>query len=161
MEGFESKPRLQNIFPERLPQTKERKMDSQASGPSPSLITTALIVVSVLFPIISASSIALRILAHRWSKQPLHSDGYWIIISWFFTFGLSILVWVHAGKSGVDYYNVDTMTGTELSLEVRSQTCFHSITSFICSILLEVCHLNISLVDLPFISLCSVSPRGS
>jgi len=119
VDGFESKPRLPNIVPKRLPQTKERKMDPQASGRSPSLITTSLIIVSVVFPIISAFSIALRILAHRRSKQPLPSDGYWIIISWFFTLGLSILIWVHAGKSGVNYYNVDTMTGTELSLEVR------------------------------------------
>jgi len=85
---------------------------------SPSLITTALIVITILFPIISAVAIWLRVLARSKSKQPLLADDYFIFASWFLSLGLSILVWVYAGKSGINYYNVDFLTGTEDSLEL-------------------------------------------
>ncbi|KAI0883800.1 uncharacterized protein GGS22DRAFT_166123 [Annulohypoxylon maeteangense] len=93
-------------------------MDQLPPSPHPSIITTGLIVISILFPIISALSVALRILAHRKSHQPLHADDYWVIGSWFLTLVLSILVWVYAAKSGINYYNVDFLTGTEYSLEL-------------------------------------------
>jgi hypothetical protein len=93
-------------------------MDTTTAGPNPSLITTALIVVTVVFPIISAVAIWLRVVARRRSKQPFYADDYFIFASWFLSLALSILVWVYAGKSGVNYYNVDFLTGTEASLEV-------------------------------------------
>ncbi|RYP09458.1 hypothetical protein DL764_001283 [Monosporascus ibericus] len=86
--------------------------------PYPSVITTGLIAVSAIFPVVSAVSIFLRVAARRKSGQPLYTDDYWIIASWFLTFALSILVWVYAGKSGINYYDVDFLTGTEASLQL-------------------------------------------
>ncbi len=85
---------------------------------NPSLITTPLIVVTVVFPIIAAVAIWLRVVARRRAKQPFYADDYFVLASWFLSLALSILVWVYAGKSGVNYYNVDFLTGTEDSLEV-------------------------------------------
>ncbi|KAK3942830.1 hypothetical protein QBC46DRAFT_308347 [Diplogelasinospora grovesii] len=93
-------------------------MDQLPPPPYPSLITTALIVVSAVFPVVSAISILLRVAARYKSRHGLHADDYWIIGSWFLTLPLSILVWVYAGKSGINYYNVDFLTGTEASLEL-------------------------------------------
>ncbi|KAI1345529.1 hypothetical protein F5Y01DRAFT_323098 [Xylaria sp. FL0043] len=95
-------------------------MDSSTlpAGPNPSLITTPLIVVTVVFPIISAVAICLRVVARRRSKQPFYADDYFILASWFLSLALSILIWVYAGKSGVDYYNVNFLMGTEYSLEL-------------------------------------------
>ncbi|KAK9772826.1 putative Integral membrane protein [Seiridium cardinale] len=93
-------------------------MDQTTTAQNPSLITTALIVVTAVFPIISAISIGLRILARRQSKQKFYADDYCIFASWFLTLPLSILAWVYASRSGVNYYNVDFLTGTEDSLEL-------------------------------------------
>lgn len=52
-----------------------------AAAPVPSVITTALVVVSVLFPVLSLIAITLRVIASRRSRQALYwSDG-WIFIS--------------------------------------------------------------------------------
>ncbi|KAK4234570.1 hypothetical protein C8A03DRAFT_37651 [Achaetomium macrosporum] len=95
-------------------------MDQLPPPPYPSLITTGLIAVSVIFPVVSASSILLRLWARRKSRQSLHADDWWIIASWFLTLGLSILVWVFTARSGIDFYrpDVDFLTGTENSLEL-------------------------------------------
>ncbi|RYP60591.1 hypothetical protein DL769_008048 [Monosporascus sp. CRB-8-3] len=93
-------------------------MDQLPPPPYPSVITTGLIAVSAIFPVVSAVSIFLRVAARRKSGQPLYTDDYWIIASWFLTFALSILVWVYAGKSGINYYDVDFLAGTEASLEL-------------------------------------------
>ncbi|ETS76589.1 hypothetical protein PFICI_11976 [Pestalotiopsis fici W106-1] len=85
---------------------------------SPSLITTALVVVTILFPIISAVAIWLRVVARLQSKQPFYADDYCIFVSWWLSLALSILVWIYAGKSGINFYNVDFLTGTEASLEL-------------------------------------------
>ncbi|GAB1313702.1 Rhodopsin domain-containing protein [Madurella fahalii] len=100
-------------------------MDAVRPPPDPSMITTGLIVVSVLLPIVSAISIFFRVQARRASTQPLLSDDYWVIGSWFLTLGLSILVWYYAGKSGVNEYNVDFFTGTEASLELVYISSFY------------------------------------
>lgn len=84
----------------------------------PGVVTTALIVISAVFPVVSALSIVLRVIARRKSGQILRVDDYWIIASWFLTIVLSCLVWYYAAKAGINYYNVDILTGTEASLEV-------------------------------------------
>ncbi|KXX79073.1 hypothetical protein MMYC01_203048 [Madurella mycetomatis] len=93
-------------------------MDQVPPPPYPSLVTTGLIVVSAVFPVISAAAIGFRLVARRKSGQALHSDDYWIIASWFLTLGLSILVWYFTPKSGINFYHVDFLTGTESSLEL-------------------------------------------
>ncbi|KAK7733714.1 hypothetical protein SLS53_008181 [Cytospora paraplurivora] len=96
-------------------------MAGLSSPQNPSLITTALIVVSVVFPMISLYAIFLRNKARRQSGQPLHADDYWIAASWVLTLALSILVWGYAGKAGVNYYRISFLDGTEASLEVCEQ----------------------------------------
>lgn len=121
----------------------------------PGVVTTALVVVSAIFPVISALSIFLRLAARRKSGQQLQSDDYWIGASWVLTFALSILVWVYAAKAGVNYYNVDFLTGTEASLEV----CPHlsaSCTANSGSPHADSHHLNTA--DLHLLLLRAVSP---
>lgn len=47
-----------------------------------SVITTPLIVVSVVFPVLAAVSIHLRLIAKRRGRQPFHADDWWIIATW-------------------------------------------------------------------------------
>ncbi|KAK8043766.1 hypothetical protein PG994_012604 [Apiospora phragmitis] len=76
-----------------------------------SLITTDLIVVSAVFPVLSAIAILLRFKARRVTKAGLEADDWWILATWIFTFGLSIVVWVFAQIMGIDHYKTDTLTG--------------------------------------------------
>lgn len=48
----------------------------------PSLITTPLIVVTTVFPVLSLAAILLRNKARRVARQSLHVDGYLIVLSW-------------------------------------------------------------------------------
>lgn len=104
-----------------------------------SVIITPLVVVSVVFPVLAAVSIYLRLIAKRRIRQPYHADDWWIIATWvnaslfedhvpchysadqdqFLTFPMSLLFWVFAAKSGVDAYDIDSLQGTYDSLEVR------------------------------------------
>lgn len=104
-----------------------------------SVIITPLVVVSVVFPVLAAVSIYLRMIAKRRIRQPYHADDWWIIATWvnssileangprhysadqdqFLTFPMSVLFWVFAAKSGVDAYDIDSLQGTYDSLEVR------------------------------------------
>jgi hypothetical protein len=86
--------------------------------PYPSVVTTGLVAVSAIFPVISALSIGLRLAARRKSRQSLHADDYWIIVSWVLTLGLSILVWYFTPRTGINFFDVDFFTGTENSLEL-------------------------------------------
>lgn len=47
-----------------------------------SVITTPLIVVSVVFPVLAAVSIYLRLMAKRRIRQPYHADDWWVIATW-------------------------------------------------------------------------------
>lgn len=107
--------------------------------PVPSVITSPLVVVSVVFPVLAAVSIYLRLIAKRRIRQPYHADDWWVIATWvclvslahrllrrpladcdqFLTIPMSILFWVFAAKSGVDSYDIDRVQGTYDSLEVR------------------------------------------
>ncbi|KAF6222571.1 hypothetical protein HO133_000616 [Letharia lupina] len=48
----------------------------------PALITTALVIVAVVFPILSLIAIFFRDKARRVAKQPFQVDDYWIVLSW-------------------------------------------------------------------------------
>lgn len=105
-----------------------------------SAVTTALVVVSVIFPILSAIAIYFRLYARRGTPPPVRSDDVWLFISWvcydtellkdvqirltiyimkFTSLSLSILVWIYAARSGIDYYKVDAVSGTQDSTAVR------------------------------------------
>jgi hypothetical protein len=49
---------------------------------APAAITTPLIVVSIVFPILSAIAISLKHWAQRHTKHPLHAEDGWLWLSW-------------------------------------------------------------------------------
>lgn len=93
---------------------------------SPSAATTELIVVSAIFPALSAVAYYLRLLSRRSTRDQSRADDYWLAFTWITTVPLSILVWVVAGRSGIQYYKIDAATGTRYSLFVRLPRVFHS-----------------------------------
>jgi hypothetical protein len=51
-------------------------------GPVRSAITTPLVVVSVIFPVLSLGAIVLRYLALRKARQQVHADDIWAVVAW-------------------------------------------------------------------------------
>ncbi|KAI1355955.1 hypothetical protein F5Y01DRAFT_268129 [Xylaria sp. FL0043] len=86
------------------------------SEKSPSSITTGLIVVTVLFPLLSAIALTLRFQAQRIHPRPFIAEDFWFGLSWLSCLGLSILVWAYSWI-GVNYYAVDLVAGTKGSLQ--------------------------------------------
>ncbi|KAF2478182.1 uncharacterized protein BDR25DRAFT_338822 [Lindgomyces ingoldianus] len=82
----------------------------------PSLVTTSVVVVSAVFPLLSLITILFRYKARRVARLQLQSDDWWIVISWFLTIPLSINVWTFGSIMGIDYYKIDPMKGTQKSL---------------------------------------------
>ncbi|KAI1809979.1 hypothetical protein GGS20DRAFT_569479 [Poronia punctata] len=104
-----------------------------------SLITTALIIVSVIFPLLSLCALVLRIKARRVTRAPLLADDWWMVATWIFTLSLSINVWIFAHLIGIDYYKDDFVTGNKnsaLCLVVSSLLTQSDLTSVKISILL-------------------------
>lgn len=57
--------------------------DSSGTVPElPALVTTGLIVVSVIFPILSLVSTYFRYKVRHLTKQNLGSDDWWLLVSW-------------------------------------------------------------------------------
>lgn len=48
----------------------------------PSIVTTGLIIVSVLFPVLSLIAIFFRYKARRAARQSFQADDWWIVVSW-------------------------------------------------------------------------------
>ena len=48
----------------------------------PALVSTALIVVATIFPVMSLCAILLRYKARRTAAQNFQSDDYWAILAW-------------------------------------------------------------------------------
>lgn len=53
-----------------------------SSKPVASAITTPLVIVSAIFPALSALSIFLRFYARRKSRQSYHADDAWVVVAW-------------------------------------------------------------------------------
>ncbi|KAI1761978.1 hypothetical protein GGR53DRAFT_503358 [Hypoxylon sp. FL1150] len=83
----------------------------------PTLITTSLVVVSVIFPLVSLGAIYLRFKARRIARLSLQADDWWIIASWIFALSLSINSWVFGSITGINYYKIDPLIGTTQSLK--------------------------------------------
>ena len=65
--------------------------DGVHGAPMVSVITTPLVVVSVVFPVLAAVSIYLRLLAKRRGRQPYHADDWWVIATWVSTASLNTM----------------------------------------------------------------------
>ncbi|KAJ0114062.1 hypothetical protein J7T55_007896 [Diaporthe amygdali] len=82
-----------------------------------SAATSGLVVVSAIFPVLSAIALYLRVIARRRNATKVtRSDEIWLLISWLTTLPLSIVVWVVAARSGINRYKIDAVTGTKYSL---------------------------------------------
>ncbi|KAI7782218.1 hypothetical protein LA080_013764 [Diaporthe eres] len=81
----------------------------------PSLITTGLVVVSVVFPILSLGSVLLRLKARMRTKAGLMGDDWWIVATWVLSLALSINVWVYADLIGINYFKTDPLSGNVYS----------------------------------------------
>ncbi|KAI0101406.1 hypothetical protein GGR51DRAFT_575064 [Nemania sp. FL0031] len=88
------------------------------AGRVPSAITTPLVIVSAIFPVLSAVAVLLRFYARHKSGQGYHADDAWVVFAWVSTFVISVLVWVFTSLSGINYYRIDALQGTEYSLEL-------------------------------------------
>ncbi|KAI2784130.1 hypothetical protein F4815DRAFT_456939 [Daldinia loculata] len=85
--------------------------------PTPCLVTTALVIVSVIFMLLSLAATAFRFKARKIQRAKLLADDWWMLISWVLAFFLSIDVWVFGSLTGLDYYKIDPIRGTTLSLQ--------------------------------------------
>ncbi|KAI1373129.1 hypothetical protein F4677DRAFT_430333 [Hypoxylon crocopeplum] len=109
------------------------------STQTPCLVTTALVVVSVVFPILSLAATIGRFKARGMSRAKLLADDWWMVASWVLAFFLSINVWVFGSLTGLDYYKIDVLRGTSLSLQclyVASILTLPALTSVKVAILL-------------------------
>ncbi|KAL4736673.1 hypothetical protein BDV11DRAFT_207414 [Aspergillus similis] len=81
------------------------------------VVSTALIVVSVIFPTLSLIAIVFRYMARRTARLSLQADDWWILASWVSAIGLSVNVWVFGSITGIDHYKIDPATGVSRSLQ--------------------------------------------
>ncbi|KAI1384138.1 uncharacterized protein F4822DRAFT_434082 [Hypoxylon trugodes] len=115
------------------------KRQATAAGPTPCLVTKALVIVSVIFPVLSLAATALRFKARGMQRAKLLADDWWMVASWILAFFLSIDIWVFGSLTGLDYYKIDPLRGTTLSLQclyVASILTLPALTSVKIAILL-------------------------
>ncbi|KAF2229742.1 hypothetical protein EV356DRAFT_435584, partial [Viridothelium virens] len=78
-----------------------------STASSPSLLTTSVVIVSAIFPLLALLSVILRPKARQISQQPLRADNWWIAGTWIVTLAFSILTWVFSSMLGVNNYKID------------------------------------------------------
>ncbi|KAI1209076.1 uncharacterized protein F4807DRAFT_468009 [Annulohypoxylon truncatum] len=79
---------------------------------APALITTGLVAVTVIFPILSLIGICFRYKVQRRPGQHLMADDWWLAVAWLSALAMSIIVWTFAGLAGVNFYTIDLSTAT-------------------------------------------------
>ncbi|KAI1440243.1 hypothetical protein F5Y02DRAFT_411638 [Annulohypoxylon stygium] len=94
-------------------------MENSEPEKVPTLMTTGLVVVSVVFPALSLICVILRFRARYVTCAPLLEDEWWILASWMFSLFLSIDVWIVGGITGIDYYKINLAEGLKDSVIVR------------------------------------------
>ncbi|KAK7923557.1 hypothetical protein PG985_007628, partial [Apiospora marii] len=70
----------------------------------PALVTTRLVVVSAIFPIISLVSLYFRYRVRRSTHADLGPDDWCLSVSWLSSLGMSITVWVFSATAGINRY---------------------------------------------------------
>ncbi|GAP88719.1 putative integral membrane protein [Rosellinia necatrix] len=78
-------------------------MEMPASGAPPSLVTTTLLVVAIVFPILGTLAVGLRFYIKHMKKQPLSSDDWVCALAQLASWGISIDIFVAGGLAGIDY----------------------------------------------------------
>ncbi|KAI1183939.1 hypothetical protein F5B17DRAFT_104779 [Nemania serpens] len=82
-----------------------------------SVVSTGLIVVSVIFPVISGLALIFRSRSQRKERSSVTAEDVWFWVAWVSCLSMSIIAWVFA-RSGIDYYNVDPAIGMKDSLRL-------------------------------------------
>ena len=106
----------------------------------PSLITTAVVVVAAVFPVLALLSIVLRYRARRIGRLPLQADDWCIAGTWIVTFALSINAWVFGSQMGINHYKINPLMG-----ESKAAQCL-----WIGSLFLQVCLTTVKISILFF-----------
>ncbi|PYH91564.1 hypothetical protein BO71DRAFT_486146 [Aspergillus ellipticus CBS 707.79] len=75
---------------------------SSPEGANPSLVTTSLLVVSIVFPILGTVAVSLRIFSSAYRAKRLFLDDYAIILAQLCAWGISIDIFVAAALGGVN-----------------------------------------------------------
>ena len=104
-----------------------------------SVVTTALIVTSIILPLISLTSMCLRFRARRLARQRIGCDDIFVSISWINTLGLSIVVWVYTPGCGINDIKEDLVQVVQLEaqlLYVQSILIIFSLTTIKIAVLL-------------------------
>ncbi|KAL7912261.1 hypothetical protein GGI35DRAFT_310550 [Trichoderma velutinum] len=78
-------------------------MSTPDSGPQPSLVTTTLLVITIVAPILGTLAIALRCYTRTLKKQSLSSDDWVCMVAQLASWANSINIFVAAGLAGVDF----------------------------------------------------------
>jgi len=92
-------------------------MTSQGAQ-SPSLVTTGLLVVAIIFPILGTLAVLLRVSSNISKAKRLFLDDYVIILAQLCAWGISIDIFVAAALGGVDYTKGTVLSATIVFLRV-------------------------------------------
>ncbi|KAI0542083.1 hypothetical protein GGR58DRAFT_453900 [Xylaria digitata] len=93
------------------------RVTTRDDAPAPSAVTTSLIIVSAIFPFISGVALILRSYALRKGTRSVSAEDIWFWVAWISSLLLSIIIWVFS-RSGINYYSVDLIEGTQDSLRL-------------------------------------------
>lgn len=91
-------------------------MNSQAQNPS--LVTTALLTVAIVFPILATLAVALRIWFTLTKSKHLFFDDYILILALIFAWGVPIDMYVAAARGGVDDSSKSALEASSIFLQV-------------------------------------------
>ncbi|KAF2187590.1 hypothetical protein K469DRAFT_725112 [Zopfia rhizophila CBS 207.26] len=78
-------------------------MATQAAKPVPSAFTTAVVVISAVFPAVSLLSALLRWYSRKDAKNGWRADDWWVVATWIISLGMSIAIWATVPDAGIDY----------------------------------------------------------
>lgn len=91
------------------------------AGPQPSLVTTPLLVVSIVFPILGTIAVGFRFLVQSTIKKQKPSSDDWVCaLSQVAAWGISIDTFVAAGLAGTNYTypTLDPLSAATIFLRV-------------------------------------------
>lgn len=91
---------------------------SSSEVKSPSLVTTSLLTVSIIFPILGTIAVCLRIYASFLKSRRLFLDDYIIILAQLCAWGISIDTFTAASIGGLNYTKGDVISATIAFLRV-------------------------------------------
>lgn len=86
---------------------------------NPSLVTTTLLTVAIIFPIAASIAVALRIWSTLQRVKRLFPDDYILLLALICAWGVPIDVYVAAGRGGINYTSATPLEAAHIFLQVR------------------------------------------